>query len=274
MHNHNLHFISVPFLFCCLLSVFIAVHGLQKEAKANANANHTQAEQTNETKPEPWEEAELEPWEEDLDSEQPGLADPLKPVNKVIFVFNDKLYLYGLKPVSQVYVKTVPQPMRTGIDNFFYNLRFPIRFVNSLLQGKLKKAGQETTSFALNSVLGFAGFLKPSQEVSWLSPEPSKEDTGQTLGVWGFGPGFYIVWPIIGPSSLRGTAGKVGDFFLDPVTYIERPLALAIGVDAAEKINALSLRLGEYEDLKEAAFDPYIAFREGYYQYRLKLIKE
>ena len=104
-------------------------------------------------------------------------------------------------------------------------------------------------------------------------PEPSAEDTGQTLGKWGLGPGFYIVWPVLGPSSLRDSVGKVGDYFLDPVNYVD-PHTLATGLKVEEKVNSVSLRLGEYEDLKEASLDPYVAFKNAYYQYRQKLLQE
>ena len=253
-------------VFCSLLSL-IAIFALPAESWAESSASVQGEAAEEEATPKPWEE------EEYATLPEPRLADPFQPVNRVMFAFNDKLYLYVLKPIGQGYAAVFPQPVRIGVDNFFYNLRYPLRFVNDILQAKIIRAGKETTSFLLNTIFGFAGLLKPAQEVSWLSPAPSEEDTGQTLGTWGFGPGFYIVWPVLGPSSLRGSVGKVGDYFLDPLNYVE-PYNLQIGLSAGERVNSVSLRLGEYEDLKEAALDPYIAFKDAYYQYRQKLLEE
>ncbi len=93
-----------------------------------------------------------------------------------------------------------------------------------------------------------------------------------TLGVWGVGHGFYIVWPVFGPSSPRDTVSIVGNYFLDPVSYLS-PWYASVGVNAFEKVNFTSLRIGDYEALKAAAIDPYVAFRDAYLQYRFKAIK-
>jgi phospholipid-binding lipoprotein MlaA len=98
------------------------------------------------------------------------------------------------------------------------------------------------------------------------------EDFGQTLGFYGLGPGIFITWPIFGPSSIRGTFGLVGDYFLDPVSYVN-PTRRRIAIKAGDKVNSTSLRIGEYEDLKEAAIDPYVSVRDVYHQYRENKIK-
>ena len=97
-------------------------------------------------------------------------------------------------------------------------------------------------------------------------------DLGQTLGVWGIGQGFYIVWPILGPSSPRDSMTIAGDYFLYPVSYIS-PWYAWLGVRTYKEVNATSLRIGDYEALKEAAIDPYVAFRDAYVQYRFKQVK-
>jgi phospholipid-binding lipoprotein MlaA len=103
--------------------------------------------------------------------------------------------------------------------------------------------------------------------------EKQDKDFGQTLGIWGIGPGIYIDWPIFGPSSVRDTVGFIGDLFLDPRTYIfNRPIFYV--VRPYELVNDTSLRIGEYEDFKEAALDPYTALKDAYSQYRQNKIKE
>ena len=114
------------------------------------------------------------------------VSDPLEPMNRAVFKFNNGLYDYVLRPISKGYVKVVPSPARTGIRNFFDNLRFPIRFVNSALQGKPGRAGLETEKFVVNTVAGVGGLFRVSDKIPSLASVP-REDTGQTLGVWRIG---------------------------------------------------------------------------------------
>ncbi len=200
------------------------------------------------------------------------IADPLEGFNRVMFTFNDRLYFWILKPVARGYRFLVPEPIRVGVRNFFTNLMFPVRFVNCLLQGKLGASGEELSRFLLNSTVGLAGLMDPA---SYDRMPSHDEDFGQTLGVYGFGTGWYLVWPFLGPSSLRGTAGIVGDHFLKPTTWVfagEPEEALA--VYAGEKVNATSLRLGDYESLIAAVLDPYVAVRNAYCQQRRKLVEK
>jgi len=97
-------------------------------------------------------------------------------------------------------------------------------------------------------------------------------DLGQTLGVYGVGQGFYIVWPILGPSSARDSVDIAGNYFLYPVNYIS-PWYAWLGVRGYEEVNDTSLRIGDYEFLKEAAIDPYVALRDAYIQYRQKMVE-
>jgi phospholipid-binding lipoprotein MlaA len=194
-----------------------------------------------------------------------GIADPLEPVNRAFFHFNDKLYFWVLKPIATGYKAVIPEDGRVGVQNFFSNLTTPVRLVNCLLQARLKGAGNEAVRFLLNTTLGMAGFLDLAK--TELKIGKQEADFGQTLGVWGMGPAFYINWPILGPSTLRETVGYVGDLFLDPRTYLpNRPIFYV--VRPIELVNETSLMLGEYENLKKAALDPYIALREAYHQYR------
>ena len=210
--------------------------------------------------------------EEGGQEEKTGIADPLEPFNRAMYHFNDKLYFWVLKPVAQGYQKVVPEGARVNVGNFFTNLASPIRFVNCLLQANFSGAASEFGRFMVNTIWGIGGLLDPASSKD-IKLSIQDEDFGQTLGVYGLGQGFYINWPIFGPSSPRDTVGMVGDFFLHPFTYFITAWDTSVGIRAYEKVNATSLSIGDYESLKEAAIDPYVAIRDAYVQYRLKKVK-
>jgi phospholipid-binding lipoprotein MlaA len=189
-----------------------------------------------------------------------------------MYHFNDKLYFWALKPVAQGYNMVVPEVARVSVKNFFSNLRFPARFVSCLLQADFSGAVTEFGRFTINTVWGIGGLLDPSSNKE-LDLQKQDTDLGQTLGVYGVGQGFYIVWPILGPSSPRDSVDVVGDYFLYPVSYIN-PWYVWLGVRGYEEVNDTSLRIGDYESLKDAAIDPYIALRDAYVQYRLKKVEQ
>lgn len=209
--------------------------------------------------------------EEELVEQKVEIADPLEPFNRTMYGFNDILYFWVVKPVTGVYTGVMPKPARIGIRNFFQNLTTPIRFVNCLLQGKGKGAHTELDRFLVNTTVGVLGFGDPALDKYGL--EPVEEDLGQTLAVYGLGDGFYIVWPLLGPSTVRDSVGKLGDAFLNPVFYLE-PTEAAVGVSAVRFTNESSFHIGEYESFKAEAVEPYIAMRQAYIQYRKKKIKK
>ena len=206
--------------------------------------------------------------EEARDEEAARIADPLEPFNRAMYRFNDKLYFWALKPVSQGYNKVVPEKARVSVKNFFSNLGFPVRFISCLLQADFSGATAEFGRFAVNTIWGVGGLLDPSSSQQLNLPKRDA-DLGQTLGLYGVGQGLYIVWPVLGPSSARDSVGIVGDFFLYPVSYI-RPWYDWLAVRAYQEVNDTSLRIGDYESLKEMAIDPYVALRDAYSQYRQK----
>jgi phospholipid-binding lipoprotein MlaA len=203
--------------------------------------------------------------------EKVEIADPLEPFNRAMHQFNDKLYFWALKPVAQGYKKVVPEPARIGVRNFFSNLGFPNRFLSCLLQTDFSGATTEFGRFTINTIWGIGGLLDPSSNKA-LDLQKQDTDMGQTLGVYGVGQGFYIVWPVLGPSSPRDSIDIVSEYFLYPVSYIY-PWYAWLGVRGYEEVNDTSLRIGDYESLKDAAIDPYVAFRDAYIQYRLKKVK-
>jgi phospholipid-binding lipoprotein MlaA len=200
------------------------------------------------------------------------IADPLEPINRLFFQVNDRFYFWLLKPVASGYRATVPQGVRVSVRNFFSHVATPVRMANCLLQVDFKGAGIETTRFFVNTTLGLAGFFDPAKKR--FNIDRAEEDFGQTLGFYGIGPILYINWPFLGPSSLRDTAGAVGDGFLDPWNYAVTSLPANLAVKSYNRVNGTSLTIGTYEDLKEAALDPYIAVRDAYHQYRRKKITE
>ena len=213
-----------------------------------------------------------EPEDWDADVPQVAIADPLEPINRVFFAFNDKLYFWVLRPIAKGYRYAIPEPFRVGFRNMFSNLAMPIRAVNCLLQGKFKGFGRELLRFVVNSTAGFLGFGDAARIGMHLDPQD--EDFGQTLGVYGAGPGIYINWPIFGPSSIRDTIGMAGDFFVDPLHYMVSGTRETIAVRGGDKVNRVSLSIGDYESLKKAALDPYVAVRDAYFQYRRAKIEK
>ncbi len=207
------------------------------------------------------------------DQETQLIPDPWIEMNRGLYTFNDKMYFWVLKPAARGYGFIIPKELRQAIRNAFYNIRFPVRFINCLLQGKISKSGDEFGQFFINTTVGCLGLLNPAANYPRLQPSP--EDLGQTFAVWGFGSGAYLMLPFFGPSSLRDGLGRVGDTFMDPLWWLFRDdIYWAVGIRAGETVNDTSLRIGEYEALKEAALDPYIMIRNAWVQNRNKLIAE
>ncbi|MBF0572254.1 MAG: VacJ family lipoprotein, partial [Desulfamplus sp.] len=170
--------------------------------------------------------------DEYVKSDEQSVSDPLYWFNYAMFSFNDKLYFWVLKPAAQGYKFITPAKLRNGLKNFFHNALFPVRFVNNILQGKGEQAFSEAQSFVINTVGGGLGFATPADYVFGI--KNYEEDMGQTLGRYSLKEGFYLVLPLIGPSTLRDTVGFAGDFFLSPTSYVEPP-ELAAGVGALEQ---------------------------------------
>lgn len=211
-------------------------------------------------------------FEEEFTEKAVRIADPLEPINRLMFNLNDVLYKAAIKPVAQTYKKVTPKPARISVRNFFGNLTAPVRYVNCALQGKLDEANRELERFVTNSTVGILGLYDPAKEKFGL--EPTDEDLGQTLGAYGIGNGLYIVWPLLGPSTARDSVGRFGDRLFYPVTYIvDSPNAL-IAIAVTRTTNAYSFRIKDYDALLSDAIDPYAVIRDTYIQYRNQQINE
>ena len=206
-----------------------------------------------------------------------SIADPLEPLNRGTFWLNHQLYRYVARPVSKTYDAVLPEPVRTGVFNVFDNLEFPVRFVNDVLQFKLKRAGQETGKFLVNSVAGVGGIIRMSDRLPALTAVPAA-DTGQTFAKWGIGQGIYIVLPAIGPKSLRDTVGLVGDYALYPVTWITFGVVGGLGgpmtyaVSSPDTARSLHGKLSTYDAVTQDTLDRYLAVRSAYIQNRKQAV--
>ena len=198
--------------------------------------------------------------------------DPWEPFNRNMFELNDWLYFNVFKPAAQVYSVVLPAEPRAAINNGFHNLVFPARFVNFVLQVKPDKAGNEALRFVINSALGMAGMIDIAESSFGLHNYHS--DFGQTLGIWGVGSGPYLFVPVLGPSNPRDLIGFGADSAMDPLFWIPSAWWVSYSVSGMKYLNRYSLRIGEYEDVKKASLDPYVAIRDGYIQYRVHIIEK
>lgn len=194
--------------------------------------------------------------------------DPIEPFNRAIFAFNQGLDTVLIKPIAQGYRWIFPDPVRNSIRNFLDNLRSPVIFFNELFQANFTNAGETVARFVVNSTVGILGLFDVAES---MGLERHNEDFGQTLGVWGAGEGFYLVLPVLGPSSARDAVGKVVDIFLDPLTYIANDTdnmwylytrAIVDGIDTRSR------RIETLDQLKNDSVDFYASLRSVYRQHR------
>lgn len=196
--------------------------------------------------------------------------DPFEGYNRVITAVNSAFYDYLFYPIAFGYDYVVPDPIQGAFLNFIDNLLYPVRLLNNLLQGDLNGSWGETKRFLINTTLGFAGF-SDAASLHFSLPRYS-EDFGQTLGVWGISSGPHIVWPILGHSNFRDSLGLVGDYFANPIGYINDD-PTRYGVGGGKKLNEFSTQLDPYNALK-LKNDPYAFSRDMYYLQRQKAIRE
>ncbi len=199
------------------------------------------------------------------------VADPLEKWNRFWFNVNDRLYFWLLRPAARGYKRAVPEDFRVLFNNFYKNAASPVRIVNSLLQLKLGYACDDFLRLIVNSTIGVGGLRDCAGQCFGIPAHD--EDFGQTLGFYHVGPGFYIVWPIFGPSTVRDSMGMAGNYAADPMTW-SLPLAVSFPLRAHERINYLTFHVGDYEALKRAAVDPYAAVRSAYIQNRAAAVAE
>jgi len=193
--------------------------------------------------------------------------DPLEPLNRAVFEFNEGADRYVVKPVAEAYRAVIPQFVRTGVGNFFGNLDDLFGGINSLLQGKTVAAGDDFGRVLINTSFGILGIFDVASEAGI---ERSAEDFGQTFGWWGMGPGAYLVLPFLGPSSVRDTAGIGVRVVTDPLLIT--PRGVSWGLLALYYVDGRARLLGTETVVEQAALDKYRFVRSAYLQRRQYLV--
>ena len=200
--------------------------------------------------------------------------DPLEPLNRAIFGFNEAADYLILEPAADTYRTLAPDPLRDAIQAFILNLLSPLIIANELLQGDFEDASVATGRFVTNTVLG-AGGIADVATVAGMPYQP--EDFGQTLGVWGIGSGPYLVLPIIGPSNLRDAGGYAVDTIADPVrlwAYGTDRKGLLYARSGTSAVDSRSRIINEVDDLRRNSLDYYATVRSLHRQQRKALIND
>ncbi|MEQ8665491.1 MAG: VacJ family lipoprotein [Rhodospirillales bacterium] len=203
------------------------------------------------------------------ESDEVDVNDPIEPVNRFIFGFNQIVEDLILRPISYTYNAVVPDAGREAVTNFLNNLSSPVVLANDLLQGEGERALQTTQRMLINTTIGVGGLWDAAE---YFGIPEHREDFGQTMAVWGVGEGFYLVLPILGPSNPRDAIGRFGvDTFLDPVglylvnTDQEEWQYARIGVTGVTEYAAI---VEELDSLRDTSIDYYAAIRSFYRQRR------
>ena len=196
--------------------------------------------------------------------------DPLEPMNRAIYSFNDGVDTVLFKPLAEGYRAVLPGFARTGISNFFANINDVLIALNNLLQGKIVNAVSDIGRVLVNTTIGVLGFMDIATE---FGLEKHNEDFGQTMGYWGIGDGAYLVLPFLGPSNVRDGIGKLVDFKTDPITYVNSMQARNILWGVRIISNRAEL-LDTSKILETAALDPYEFLRDAYLQRRRNLVHD
>lgn len=218
---------------------------------------------------------------------QTEVSDPLEPMNRAIFKFNEKFDKHVFEPAAKGYRWIVPDPIEMLAGNFFSNLNDVVVLTNSILQLNYKSAAATGARIFVNTTFGMFGLLDIASDITAASDvnlNKRNEDFGQTLGRYGLAHGPYIVLPFLGPSSLRDGVGlAVDSFFMDPVTqgvtgiflrdvgYLNAT-SLRFPVAAGRVINTRAQLLDTKKTIDEAALDPYEFMRDAYIQRRQSLV--
>lgn len=192
---------------------------------------------------------------------QAAEEDPWEGVNRVMFRFNDTVDTYALKPVAKGYDKVTPQVLQDGIGNVFSNLGDVVVLGNDLLQGKIHDAGVDTSRILFNTTFGLLGFFDVATR---MGLQRNDEDFGQTLGAWGLGSGPYVVLPLLGPSSVRDTVGRVPDSFLQPYPHIDHVPTRNL----TRAVSTVDTRASLLSAERMITGDKYIFVRNAYLQNR------
>ncbi|MFM0058268.1 VacJ family lipoprotein [Paraburkholderia phytofirmans] len=200
----------------------------------------------------------------------PTPGDPLEGLNRTIFTVNDKLDQYALKPVAKGYVFITPQPVRDSVTNFFSNIGDVYIAANNLLQLKITDGVEDIMRIVINTVFGVGGLF----DVATLAKLPKHDnDLGLTLGHYGVPAGPYLVLPLFGPSTVRDAVGSIGNYYVNPLSYIH-PDGLSWALYGLNIVNTRANLLNAGDVLEGAALDKYSFVRSAYLQRRQYLLSD
>jgi len=194
--------------------------------------------------------------------------DPLEPLNRKVFAFNEAVDSAVLKPTAEVYRAVLPTPAQIAVSNFFGNLKDAWSAVNLLLQGRVADSLSDVMRVGTNTVFGFMGVMDIATELGF---ERHGEDFGQTLGRWGVPPGAYIVWPLLGPSTVRDSVGLPVDMLATPESLVN----VSVTRNSMTALRLVSTRAGLLSTtglLDDIALDKYAFVRTAYLQRRRSLV--
>lgn len=199
-------------------------------------------------------------------NERVAKIDPFEPMNRAVFSFNEAADDYVIKPIAEAYKFVLPEFVRTGVTNFFSNINDVLIAANNLLQAKPVEAANDIGRFLINSTIGVLGLFDVATD---MGLDKNREDFGQTLGVWGFSDGPYVVLPFFGASNVRDTVGLAVDIETDFMINTNKLNSdEKIAVNALRVINRRADLLDAGQLLEDAAFDKYSFLRDGYLQRR------
>ena len=199
-------------------------------------------------------------------NERVAKIDPFEPMNRAVFSFNEAADDYVIKPIAEAYKFVLPEFVRTGVTNFFSNINDVLIAANNLLQAKPVEAASDIGRFLVNSTIGVLGLFDVATD---MGLDKNREDFGQTLGVWGFSDGPYVVLPFFGASNVRDTVGLAVDIETDFMINTNKLNSdEKIAVNALRVINRRAELLDAGQLLEDAAFDKYSFLRDGYLQRR------
>lgn len=196
-------------------------------------------------------------------------ADPWEPYNRRVHRFNMAVDRSVARPLATTYVKVMPQFARTGVRNFFSNLRSPVTMVNQALQGRGDDAWDTLGRFLINTTVGVGGLFDPAS--AGQVPKRS-EDFGQTLGVWGWENSRYVELPFFGPRTVRDVVGMGGDMPLSPIRQIDLDKT-RIGLQGLQLVDT-RVQLMAVDALRDSALDEYAMTRDAWLQRRSFQIKQ
>jgi len=200
--------------------------------------------------------------------------DPLEGLNRTVYGFNEIADFLIINPAADIYRTVLPDPVQDGVRNFLRNLASPLVLANQLLQGDWKGAENALNRFVINTLGGVGGIFDVATDQGFPYEH---EDFGQTLAVWGAPEGFFLVLPVLGPSSLRDAAGIGAEWFTDPVNIwadntgrdtVPPARAITTGLDTRNQYR------GVIDDVRRNSLDPYAQFRSLYRQRRSAEIRD